>query len=157
LNRENICEEKMYQPSRYFIFFIISMGLVFYFGIRYSPASSPGLFKVEPPYLNGILTASGILFGIWAAVIGKGPETRNRARTGSETDTQKWRYSTLVRDGFFIAFCYLVCSVTSVALTSIDLFWSAAAILLCTISFLTNSVLIALTLYYYIFKVAEEP
>jgi hypothetical protein len=124
-----------------FFAFVIIIAFLFIVGFRDSPVSNPDTFKVEPAYINGILTASGILFGIWATIIGKEPET----------EPQKREYP-IIGEIFLVCLMLLVFSVVYVALTAVNLFSSRVALSLCMVSFIMNASSIAFTLYIYKFK-----
>jgi len=98
--------------------------------------------EVDAEYINGILTASGILFGIWAIVIERKPKE----------SVQKWLFGTAIKDCFLIAFIFLTLTVFFVALNALNLFSSLFTLVACSISFFINAFLIVLSLYYYHFR-----
>jgi hypothetical protein len=129
----------MKPPARLLMIFLVI--ITFFFGFRDSPSFNPNTFRVEPAYLNGILTASGILYGLWAVVIGREPKT----------ELKKWQYSNVVRELFFDSFFFLVFSVVYVSLTAVNVFLSTWALLFCVSSFLVNALAIFITFYFYKF------
>ena len=59
------------------LIFLLMIFSIFAYGLYDSPFSAANAdsdFKVDAEYLNGILTASGILFGIWVIVIERKPQ-----------------------------------------------------------------------------------
>lgn len=121
--------------------YVTGVACIFVLGYLWSPHFDPNAFKVEPTYLNGILTASGILYGLWALVLEREPKTPTEVR-------RKKMVGTLFFDSFF----FLIASVLSIAFTAMNLFLSTFALLLCTTSFMLNTVSISVTLYFYEFR-----
>ena len=79
--------------------FIASLAIIilvfFFIGLYDSPISiftRENAFEVEAEYLSGILSASSILFGIWAIVLEKKPENV----------VYKWLFEHVTGKGFFI-------------------------------------------------------
>jgi len=128
-----------------FFLFVIIIAFSFIFGLYDSPVYNPDTFKVEPAYINGILTASGILFGIWAIIIGKEPET----------EPQKRQYL-IIGEIFLNSLMLLVFSVVYVALTAMNSFSPKVAVFFCMGSFIMNACSIAFTLYQYKFKTQDS-
>lgn len=135
----------MSKMKQYLPWMILLVIFTFIYGFLGSPSLNPNSFKVEPAYLNGILTASGILYGLWAVVIGGKPET----------ELKKWQYLNVVKEVFFFSFFFLVFSVIYVALTAANLFSSTWALYFCTASFLLNAFSIFLSLYFYKFSTED--
>lgn len=133
--------------SRDFILLSFTIFLVFAYGLYDSPLSTVNResdFEVEAEYINGILTASGILFGLWFVVIERKPKD----------GFKRWQYEHNISESFFFCFAFLIISVLLVALTAVNLYSSVFALLFCTISFIINTCIITLTLYFYKFKEA---
>jgi hypothetical protein len=105
------------------VFLAVLLGTTLFVG--YVTRTDP---EVAPAYLNGILTASGILFGIWTIIIGKDPESE-----------LKKVLSPTVGQLFTFGLVLLVSSVVFVVLTALGTFSSAVALVFCAMSFVTNA------------------
>lgn len=102
----------------------------------------PKDFKVDVEYINGILTASSILFGFWAILIERKPEER----------TKKLVYENFITKAFFFSFAFLVFSVLSMHFSALNIISSVETLVINTISFCLNAYFLTVTLYYYKFK-----
>lgn len=104
--------------------------------------------QINPEYVNGILTASSILFGIWAFVLGTKPVE------GKIYDkrTKEFLYKTVVRESFFFGFLFLVVDVLFLTLVSINVFSQSLTLLFTAITFFYNTLFLTITLHYYVFK-----
>jgi len=98
-------------------------------------------FEVNPEYINGILTASSILFGFWAVLIERQPKER----------TERFRYKILL-ENFFFSFTFLMLSVVMIYFAALNKLHSVFALSFCLVSFMSNAYFLAMTLYYYKFK-----
>lgn len=134
--------------SKKYVLFIFMICLLFAYGLYDSPLSVVNRdsdFKVDAEYINGILTASGILFGIWAIIIERMPEE----------EVKKWQYKHIISKGFWFSFVLLIVSVLLVTLTAVNFYSSTFTLLFCTLSFLMNASILTLTLYFYKFKITN--
>lgn len=84
---------------------VVFVIIVLVIGIQDSISFNSNAFKVEPAYLNGILTASGILYGLWAIVI-----TRVGIESEAERKKMKYVYQS-IGNNFLICLLFLVVSV----------------------------------------------
>ena len=123
----------------FFLFTVMVLGLLY------------GLSKdveVDVGYMNGILTASSILFGFWAILIKRKPKERTNKW---QFEAKKWQYQ-LVARSFYGSLILLMASVLLIYLSAIDMMSSVLTLIFCTMSLFFNAYLIAITLYYYEFK-----
>lgn len=104
--------------------------------------SVPPDFEVNAEYINGVLTASSILFGFWIVIIEKKPKE----------ETKKFMYENAIYFAFFVSFVFLLISVTLLYFSALDKLSSVYTLLFSTLSFLLNAFSVAVTLYYYKFK-----
>jgi len=115
-----------------FVLFVIVIIFVGLYGL-------PINFKVDVGFINGILTASSILFGFWAFLIQKKPKHF----------LQKLIYGNIVRGAFNISFAILVSTVVLIYLTALDKLPSVLTLTICVVGFLLNVFFLTLTLYFY--------
>lgn len=139
--------------SRDLAIFFFSLGIFLGFvgGLYDSPISvvnKESDLKVDAEYINGILTASSILFGIWTIVMERKPEGREIIKSEHE--------HLIMSELFFIPFAFLVISVIFVSLTAVNLFSSQFTLLVCALGFATNAIFIAFALHFYKFKKQSE-
>ena len=104
--------------------------------------------KVSVVYMNGILTASSILFGFWAILIERKPK---KGVKRWQFEVEKWQYQ-IMSKLFYASFTSLLASVLFMYLSALDVVSSVLTLIACTISFYFNAYLVAITLYYYKFK-----
>jgi len=128
--------------AKFLVLFIMFLITIFSYGLYGSPLYGFGDSKVDVEYINGILTASGILFGIWAILIERKPKER----------TKKWLYETVISESFFFSFAFLITSVLLVCLTAVDIMSSLVTLFVSAFSFFINAFLIAFTLHFYKFR-----
>ncbi|TET26014.1 MAG: hypothetical protein E3J73_05240 [Candidatus Bathyarchaeum sp.] len=98
----------------------------------------PEDFEVEPEYISGMLTASAIVFGFWAILIQTKPKER----------IEKWRYEHVFSKVFFVSFGLLIFSLVAIYFAALNKLWSATALYVCLVSFLSNALFITMVLYY---------
>jgi len=131
---------------KYFALLAIGVMIFLVYGLHGSPIYGLGDFEIEVGYINGILTAMSILFGIWAFSLRRRP-------TGP---TKKFVYDTVIKETFLFAFILLMISVVFVCLTAFKLLSSIATLLFSAFSFSLDAFLIMLTLHYFKFKDYED-
>jgi len=122
--------------------------MIFAYGLYDSPLSTVNRetdFKVDPEYINGILTASGILFGIWAIIIERIPKEEHKKRL----------YKISIK-GFWLPFAFFVVFVLLLALTAVNFYSFHLTVIVGTISFLVNAFFLTLALYLYKFREIES-
>lgn len=137
------------QKNQRLIYALFALFLLIAFGLYDSPLTAIKRetdLKVEPEYISGILSASGILFALWAFLIEKKPKER----------VAKHGYENIIFPSFFTSLGFLILSVILVFLTGLDLFSPAYTLGFCTLSFIMNTLLLALTLKYYKFTDSYE-
>lgn len=124
------------------------MLLAVIFGIIYLAVYHPESFaynsgfQVQPEYLTGILSASSILFGLWAIIIERKPEGIFQEST----------YYKSIPDLFWVSLILLITSVMLVLFTAVELFSSSFTLVVCVLSFVLNAFFLSLALHYYIFR-----
>lgn len=99
-------------------------------------------FAVEPEYLTGMLTASSIVFGLWAILIQTKPKER----------VAKWLYEEVLIESFFLSFGLLVISVVLIYFSALNKMSSVIALLFSLFSFLLNVLNITMALYHFKFR-----
>jgi hypothetical protein len=104
--------------------------------------------KIDAEYINGILTASSILFGIWVLVLGIKPFESQVY----DKKTREFLRKTVVRESFFFCLFFLGANVLFVFLASLSLLSQLFTITFTGLSFLLNVAFLTLTLDFYIFK-----
>jgi len=114
---------------KFLAFCLVSISLIV-FGLYGIPID----FKVEPEYLVGILTASGILFGFWVLVVQIKPN-------------EPKELTTAMRLGFFWSFGILTVSVILTHFTALNRMPSVFTLWFCTMSFISNTSSLANYLY----------
>ena len=108
------------------IFLIITLGLV----------GTPQDFEVNPEYINGILTASSILFGFWAVIF------RRPSKDIVKRHIYK-AYGKLI----LINIAILVISTLCIFYSAMDKLSSIDALFAVTLSFCSNAWLLGIGLY----------
>ena len=129
------------QKDQRIIYALFFLWLFIVFGLYDSPwaiVNRKTDLKVEPEYISGILSASGILFGIWALFI----ETKPKDRIA------KWNLENLIFPIFFTSLSFLILSVLLVFLAGLNLFSPSFALGFCTLSFVLDALLLYLPLRY---------
>lgn len=127
------------------VFLLLLIGGLY--GTQFSLVHRDAEINVDAQYTNGILTASSILFGIWAIVIERKPEGKT-----SEAERSRWQYENIIPNSFFICLSFLVFSVLLMALTALGAYSPMWALVVNTIGFMLNVVFLSMTLHYYKFK-----
>jgi len=132
-------------------FIIILSGLGFsLYGLYDSPIAQfhhDTDIKVEAEYANGVLTASGILFGIWAIIIGNKPKG-----SSTQAKVEKW-LRTLTCEIFYLCLGFLILAVLFLTLTAVGLFSSVLSLVFSAFSFITNALFLTISVQHY--SVAE--
>jgi len=100
--------------------------------------------KVEGEYANGVLTASGILFGIWAIVIANKPKG-----TSIQAFVEKDLFRKITFESFNLCLGLLILSVWFLVLTAIGCFSSVLSLLFSALSFSFNAVFMAISIQHY--------
>lgn len=123
--------------------------LAIIFGIIYLTVNYPQSFtynnsgfQVQPEYLIGILSASSILFGLWAVIIERKPEGI----------VQESTYYESIPELFWFSLILLITSVILVSFTATELFSSSFTLFVCVFSFVWNAVFLSLALHFYMFR-----
>jgi len=113
------------------IYYIMAFALAFQ-GIFLTMLLVPEDTQVDAEYINGVLTASSILFGFWAVLMNRelGVDMRRDIR-----GPLLWCLGSLV---FSVIFVYL---------TALNLISSVTALSVCTESFISNSFMVSIHLY----------
>jgi hypothetical protein len=114
----------------------------------------PDDIQINMEYTNGILTATGILFGIWAVVLGTNPKPIINKRDTTKKSIFKNNVKELkdVKEPFFASLLFLVMDVICLALTAVNVFSPHVTLLIVTTSFIYTALFLAMTLNYYIFE-----
>lgn len=94
--------------------------------------------QVNPEYIAAVLTASSIIFGFWAVLLEKNSEIR----------VAEFRYKHNIKIGFFLCIALLLLSVVFIYFTSLNKIPSAITLWLGIFSFIYNTFLLGVTLYY---------
>ncbi len=97
----------------------------------------PPDFKVDAEYINGILTASSILFGFWVILI----QTRPKKRV------QKWKYDNILVWNFGASVVSLILSVVTMFLGALNKISSVITLSVCMVSFFANTFYLSVDLY----------
>lgn len=103
---------------------------------------APTDIQVNIEYTNGILAATGILFGIWAIVLGRKPTTIIR----------KFLFKNSAKELFFYSLFFLVMDAVFLALTAVNAFSPVVTLFMVTVAFVYTALFLAHTLNYYIFE-----
>jgi len=139
-----------YVPKKYFIpILLISISsLVLAVGLYDSPISPirrGNDLHIDPEYLNGVLTASGVLFGFWAILMEK--RLRKPEPPKDTIDVLKLEVFSRGMTCFFVALVFLIASIVYVCLTALNLFSSEITLIFEVVSFAINASFLALTVY----------
>jgi uncharacterized membrane protein YjgN (DUF898 family) len=142
----------------YLLFVLLYLILVGLYDSPWAMFNRSNDLNVDPEYLSGILSASGILFGIWAILIQKKPKEITRAISSTKelgekefkAMLEKVAYEKIIFPYFLTALGFLIVSVIVVCLTGLNLFSSAWALFFCTFSFIVNAIFLTFTLRYLI-------
>jgi len=118
------------------------------YGSPFAVDTSQSDVTIDPEYINGILTASSILFGMWAVVLGMKPFESEVYDKG----TRKFLHKTAVRDTFFFCLFFLVADVLLIFLVSLGVFSQVITILFTALTFIFNVIFLTMTLYFYVFE-----
>jgi len=124
--------------------FTIFLIMIFACGLYDSPYSTFNRetdFEVDPEYINGILAASGIFFGIWAIIIERVPKEEHKKRV----------YKISIK-GFWYPFAFFVVFVLLIPLTAMNFYSFHLTVIVGTISFIANTIFLTLALYLYKFS-----
>ena len=131
---------------QYLLLTAVLILLVLLYGLYNSTSKSD--IQINSEYINGILTASRILFGIWAVVLGIKP-------TKTETcdkKTKEWQYKTIVSETFFFGFLFLIVDVLFLTLSAVNVFSQEVTLFFTALTFFYNALCLTITLHYYVFK-----
>jgi len=116
------------------IVYIVLIILMFWITLFVAPR------EVDVEYINGILTASSILYGFWIVLL----QVKSIPREVSSVFS-------------FIALFLLLISVLMIYLNAIGLVSSTPALFACMASFIANTFMLFLTLYlYYLYHVTTS-
>ena len=129
------------QRKQKYIYALFALSLFILGGLYDSPISVVDRrfdLVIEPEYLSGLLTASGILFGLWAIFIGNKPKDREA----------KWGYDNIIFPQFFTSLGFLILSVVLIFLSGVQLFSPTWALAFCAFSFILNALFLTLTMQY---------
>ncbi len=124
------------------IFLILISSLVLAVGLYDSPISIIGRengLGLDPEYLNGVLTASGVLFGFWAILMEK------RLRKPEPPDIAgifEFEAFSRAKSCFFVALGLLVASIIFVCLTALKFFAAQIALIFEVASFVISASLL---------------
>jgi hypothetical protein len=99
-------------------------------------------FQVQPEYLTGILSASSILFGLWAIIIERKPKGV----------VQESAYYESIPTLFWFSLILLITSVVLVSCTAVEFLSSSFTLLVCVVSFVWNAAFLSLALHFYMFR-----
>jgi hypothetical protein len=130
------------QKNQRLIYALFALSLFILVGLYDSPWAMVNRqtdLVVEPEYLSGLLSASGILFGLWAIFIGNKPKER----------VAKHGYENIIFPSFFTSLGFLILSVILVSLSGVKIFSPTYALLFCALSFILNALFLTLTLKYF--------
>jgi len=97
-------------------------------------------FAVDPEYLNGILTASSILFGFWIFFLGTMTQAGERVGKNAE-------YKGYIKSYVFFSFALLVASIFAIYFGALNLIPSIHALLFCASSFMHNLTVVLITFH----------
>jgi len=127
----------IFLPCVYIVIILVILGL----GLMGLPTN----FEVDIEYLNGILTASSILFGFWAVILGRSPGDIK----------EKYLYKYGISKIFFFNIAFLAISVIAVFFSATNKLSSVIALFLVTLSYFSNLFFLVLHLYYYFKHLTE--
>jgi len=99
----------------------------------------PETIQIDPEYLNGILTASSILYGFLAVMLGREPKEY----------LEKFRYKYFLRGDIYYSFEILAFSVIYLSLSAVKVIPSTLPLVFLTISFLFNALIVMIHLHYH--------
>jgi hypothetical protein len=99
--------------------------------------------SVDASYIDGVLTASSILYAFWAILIERKP---------SKNEIKKWSLYRVTIALFFVALLFLTFSVCLLYFDALGEYSSVYTFMFVTMSFLFNAYMIALSIYFYKYK-----
>jgi hypothetical protein len=105
-----------------------------------------GILEVNVEYINGILTASGIIFGFWTIMLGKEPKNF----------VEKWLYKNVILRAFWFVFGFFLFSIICVYFSALNKMPSSIALLFVTLSLLYNALFLILLLHSSIRRTSER-
>jgi len=94
----------------------------------------------DAEYLSGVLTASGIVFGLWGIVL------QNKPRREEEPI-----YMTSV-EIFLVCFFWLLASIIMIMLSGLGLFSPRVALIFISLTFIVNASFFALSIYVFKYR-----
>lgn len=115
--------------------YLFAVTIIIVFGV----IGTPEILEVDVGYINGILTASSILFGFWATILGIQPKDM----------IEKFLRINVLKLMIFFNIVILAISVIFVYLSAMIKLPSKFALIMVTTSFLTNVMFLGTYLYFY--------
>lgn len=120
------------------IFFIFAKGLYFSPLCEINPEED---LEFQAEYLTGILTASGIIFGLWVVVFEPEPK-----------EDKEWALKNITKEPFFLSLLFLIIFVFLIALTAVEVFSPSLALLWGVIGFIVNATFFTVNVYHFKFR-----
>lgn len=99
-------------------------------------------FVVPPEYINGIISANGIIIGFWAAIIGLSHKEHKLL----------WRDLNVVQLLFFVSLGCLILSVFLFAFQALKAVPSFYTLASCVFGFYVTCVCLGITLHFFVFR-----
>jgi len=129
---------KNYVVMAFAIFMIFAVGM---YNNPFTGITEETDLDIDAEYLTGILTASGIIFGLWGIVFEPEPDK-----------DKQWEYVHIVKGAFFYSIFFLIISVISIMLTAANVYSSLGALLVNTFSFGMNTFFLGITINHFKFR-----
>jgi hypothetical protein len=125
---------------------LVVLGLaLLLFGLYASPFASyqpTTEHKIDAEYTNGILTISGIMFGLWGFLLSKKPKRQK--------DWAGWVIFNIVTvSSFYLCFGLLILSILTLALTGVGLYSPTYTLIICTTCCIYSAVAVASFVHFY--------
>ena len=107
---------------------------------------TPINIKIDPEYINGILTVSGILFVFWIYLLEK----------PREKHWEKWKLKHIISYIVFLLFSFLIFSVILRFASAIDFRYSLYALIFVSFSFFINAGFLSIALYFHFKRITKD-
>lgn len=126
-----------------FYFFMIEVGMIL---STVDALFTPLNIKIDPEYINGVLTASSILFVFWIYLLEK----------PREKPWEKWMLKHATSYVVFLLFSLLIFSGILIFASAIDFRYSLHAMIFVAFSFFINALFLSIQLYFHFRKITKD-
>jgi uncharacterized protein (DUF2062 family) len=135
------------------VIIFIALSVVIAIGTWWAVQQNPKI-TVDASYIDGVLTASSILYAFWVILIERKPSKNEKKKIEEQSEKKKIKDNrqSVIIALFFGAVLFLTSSVCILFLDALGEYPSVYAFMFITISFLYNAYMIALAVCYKFYK-----